>query len=145
MNRITMFDMDGTLTLPREEIGPDMIRALRDLSKVSDIGVVTGSDYDYFMQQCKFMFDMSGIPVTSVQIFPCNGTKHYTWKGNGFKKVYDADMMTLIGTEKYRSLLISVMTMQAEILENYDLPYTCLLYTSPSPRDLSTSRMPSSA
>ena len=25
------------------------------------------------------------------------------------------------------------------------LPYTCLLYTSPSPRDLSTSRMPSSA
>ena len=26
-----------------------------------------------------------------------------------------------------------------------DAPYTCLLYTSPSPRDLSTSRMPSSA
>ena len=24
-------------------------------------------------------------------------------------------------------------------------PYACLLYTSPSPRDLSTSRMPSSA
>ena len=26
-----------------------------------------------------------------------------------------------------------------------DQPYYCLLYTSPSPRDLSTSRMPSSA
>ena len=26
-----------------------------------------------------------------------------------------------------------------------DWDYTCLLYTSPSPRDLSTSRMPSSA
>ena len=26
-----------------------------------------------------------------------------------------------------------------------DFAYTCLLYTSPSPRDLSTSRMPSSA
>ena len=25
------------------------------------------------------------------------------------------------------------------------LPFSCLLYTSPSPRDLSTSRMPSSA
>jgi len=25
------------------------------------------------------------------------------------------------------------------------IPYACLLYTSPSPRDLSTSRMPSSA
>ena len=34
--------------------------------------------------------------------------------------------------------------------KNYNIdpgsfPYTCLLYTSPSPRDLSTSRMPSSA
>ena len=28
---------------------------------------------------------------------------------------------------------------------NYKLPSGCLLYTSPSPRDLSTSRMPSSA
>eukprot|EP00831_Metopus_contortus_P031213 TRINITY_DN25499_c0_g1_i1.p1 TRINITY_DN25499_c0_g1~~TRINITY_DN25499_c0_g1_i1.p1 ORF type:complete len:104 (-),score=2.19 TRINITY_DN25499_c0_g1_i1:81-392(-) len=28
---------------------------------------------------------------------------------------------------------------------NFSSPCTCLLYTSPSPRDLSTSRMPSSA
>ena len=39
---------------------------------------------------------------------------------------------------------------QAEQLKNKDLNkslmlYSCLLYTSPSPRDLSTSRMPSSA
>ena len=27
----------------------------------------------------------------------------------------------------------------------FSLPHICLLYTSPSPRDLSTSRMPSSA
>ena len=30
-------------------------------------------------------------------------------------------------------------------LKLHDIPNTCLLYTSPSPRDLSTSRMPSSA
>ena len=30
-------------------------------------------------------------------------------------------------------------------LKSYNILYTCLLYTSPSPRDLSTSRMPSSA
>ena len=29
--------------------------------------------------------------------------------------------------------------------DNYDVYDDCLLYTSPSPRDLSTSRMPSSA
>ena len=30
-------------------------------------------------------------------------------------------------------------------MEMFDALYDCLLYTSPSPRDLSTSRMPSSA
>ena len=30
-------------------------------------------------------------------------------------------------------------------LHGIDFPENCLLYTSPSPRDLSTSRMPSSA
>ena len=30
-------------------------------------------------------------------------------------------------------------------LNKYGMLYFCLLYTSPSPRDLSTSRMPSSA
>ena len=39
----------------------------------------------------------------------------------------------------------TLMQLVAEQLDhNYD-SYTCLLYTSPSPRDLSTSRMPSSA
>jgi len=33
----------------------------------------------------------------------------------------------------------------AEVMEDNTQPWSCLLYTSPSPRDLSTSRMPSSA
>ena len=33
----------------------------------------------------------------------------------------------------------------AFVTANTGVTYTCLLYTSPSPRDLSTSRMPSSA
>ena len=33
----------------------------------------------------------------------------------------------------------------AEVTESEETISTCLLYTSPSPRDLSTSRMPSSA
>ena len=34
---------------------------------------------------------------------------------------------------------------QAKFIPSSGLPFSCLLYTSPSPRDLSTSRMPSSA
>ena len=32
-----------------------------------------------------------------------------------------------------------------EILQSFDLVHCCLLYTSPSPRDVEESRMPSSA
>ena len=38
-----------------------------------------------------------------------------------------------------------VAQVQQWALEDAEYPYRCLLYTSPSPRDLSTSRMPSSA
>ena len=41
--------------------------------------------------------------------------------------------------------LLDTIQLQAEIMELKSNPNSCLLYTSPSPRDLSTSRMPSSA
>ena len=39
----------------------------------------------------------------------------------------------------------SVYTEAGALFAEVTVPYNCLLYTSPSPRDLSTSRMPSSA
>ena len=42
------------------------------------------------------------------------------------------------------NLILSVEAFLAPVDDSRG-PYSCLLYTSPSPRDLSTSRMPSSA
>ena len=39
----------------------------------------------------------------------------------------------------------NILEKKANFLEGYSILDICLLYTSPSPRDLSTSRMPSSA
>ena len=50
--------------------------------------------------------------------------------------------------EEEIAFLRSELESQAYLLEklqNEDLDNTCLLYTSPSPRDLAVSRMPSSA
>ena len=44
-----------------------------------------------------------------------------------------------------RILCVANLSSQAQAVELDLSAYTCLLYTSPSPRDLSTSRMPSSA
>ena len=71
----------------------------------------------------------------------------------------------LISEEKMESIIFDIMILNASsgydlkidndmisdelIFRKYDIDsaqfYNCLLYTSPSPRDLSTSRMPSSA
>ena len=44
-----------------------------------------------------------------------------------------------------KSALSEPQTLIEEVVDDTILEMACLLYTSPSPRDLSTSRMPSSA
>ena len=63
--------------------------------------------------------------------------------------VYDSSEISSIDTELSQHFSMSmadagVLRVQAEKLEQ-EAPDTCLLYTSPSPRDKRQSRMPSSA
>ena len=46
--------MDGTLTPPRESLEESLIPVLENLSEVCEIGIVTGSDFDYLKQQVGF-------------------------------------------------------------------------------------------
>lgn len=41
---IALFDVDGTLTIPRGEVTPDMMSFMKDLSKKITVGIVGGSD-----------------------------------------------------------------------------------------------------
>ena len=58
------------------------------------------------------------------------------------------DSSWLIGADiiaVFLALIGQIVLTRALITEDYGIFIICLLYTSPSPRDLSTSRMPSSA
>ena len=59
------------------------------------------------------------------------------------------DLVNVSFDEGYMNLVTSDLEIPKDILLRLDSYYeerkACLLYTSPSPRDLSTSRMPSSA
>ena len=76
MRKIVLFDMDGTLTPPRKELDRDLIPALRELAKISEIGIVTGSDHNYVLQQMGLLMENSEIRY-KLHILPCNGTKYY--------------------------------------------------------------------
>ena len=61
----------------------------------------------------------------------------------------DADAL-IIGIKKNRSelaphIVVELVETVKESVPECEFYWDCLLYTSPSPRDLSTSRMPSSA
>ena len=117
--------MDGTLTPPRKKISRDVIRKLRELSDIMTIGIVTGSDYDYIMQQCDIMFEVGGVPVDRLELFPCNGTKHYTSReDNSYELVHSVNMVDEIGQDNYNYVMQSLIANQLILSVKHKLPYT---------------------
>jgi phosphomannomutase len=64
------------------------------------------------------------VPVNLIDIFPCNGTKHYSWKNNNFEILHDVNMIGKIGQTDYNYLLQSLSAFQMMITLTHDLPYT---------------------
>ena len=122
---IALFDMDGTLTPPRKEIDTLIVKKLEELSKVATIGIVTGSDFEYVLQQCEKLFQSQNLPADRLEIFPCNGTKHYRRDSSGkFELVHDVNMIDEIGQEEYNYILQSLLSFQIMIAITHELPYT---------------------
>ena len=74
---IVLFDMDGTLTPPRDMFDKNLFEPLRELSLSAELGIVTGSDYDYLRLQMEPLIRFSELRYMT-HLLPCNGTKHYT-------------------------------------------------------------------
>lgn len=127
---IALFDMDGTLTPPRKEITSDVIAALINLSKYTRIGIVSGSDYDYIIQQCEKMFENGMLDPASVDLLPCNGTKMYKWDSYSamWKSMHKIDMIESLGQEDYNYILQSCIAEQLQITLCYPLSYTGIFF-----------------
>lgn len=114
-NTIVLFDMDGTLTPPRERVEDFVISKLRELTNISRVGIISGSDLDYIMQQLAPMFEIGGVPIDSVDILPCNGTKFLKWEQGSHKLIHEADMLAEIGEDSYKKIMRWLFNHQAEI------------------------------
>jgi len=123
---IVLFDMDGTLTKPRESIQESMIVAIAKLLESSEVGIVTGSDSDYVFQQCKILFENKYIDKTKLHLYPCNGTKVFKWsiESGSYEAVYSTSMIEELGQDAYNTILSSCLKYQACISTVHPLPYT---------------------
>lgn len=114
--------MDGTLTPTRESITATVISSLSKLSKHCRIGILSGSDFDYILQQCSLLFDFDGIDMNNIDILPCNGTKFYRWNGAKFKIDHDNDMIKMmgdndIGISHYQKMIRKITEFQSEAVQ----------------------------
>ena len=119
---IVLFDMDGTLTEPREYIQENMIVAIANLLEYSEVGIVTGSDSDYVFQ----LFENKSIDKTKLHLYPCNGTKVFKWsmESGVYEKVHSISMIEELGQNAYNTILSSCLEYQSHISTIHNLPYT---------------------
>ena len=97
-----------------------------------------------------------------VRLKDCGVQKSSKWIVKGISlEIHKGKIVTLIdpngsGKTTTAKMALNILKSDEGLIENYSkkmayvpqkisIDWTCLLYTSPSPRDLSTSRMPSSA
>jgi len=124
MRKIVLFDMDGTLTPPREHLDYSLVETLSELCNYAEIGIVSGSDYDYIMQQCGFLTQKDNIKL-KLHLLPCNGTKHCAPPSNvdkthvlDFKK----NMRQHIGDFHFQTIMKKLLDYQNHIVSHYDVP-----------------------
>ena len=111
---IVLFDMDGTLTKPREIFDKGLLPVLRRLASVTEIGIVSGSDYGYIREQMGDVIQKSEVRY-KMHLLPCNGTKHYTPPKNNssnYELAYEKNMKDEIGVDKYNELIKILLVRQ---------------------------------
>ena len=122
MSKLFLFDMDGTLTPARKKMNYKVLSALEKLQRSGwDLGIISGSDYEYIEQQCDLLFDLSPIDVRKIHFLPCNGTKYY----KNFKKVWEYDMRSKLGSKLMTNVYRALLKFQGNIVSMYlDVPLT---------------------
>lgn len=106
---IALFDVDGTLTVPRKQITPEMAKFMQDLKQKITVGIVGGSDYCKITEQ----LGAGGDPIEKQ--FP------YVFSENGLvafkdgEKVGETSMIEKIGEEKYQDLTNEIFGLMAKI------------------------------
>ena len=105
--------MDGTLTPPREPLEESLLPILENLSEVAEIGIVTGSDFNYLKQQVSALINHPKIRK-KLHLLPCNGTKHYCPPKNNenHQLVFSNDMLKELGRRSFQQLMLILIEQQ---------------------------------
>jgi len=109
LNELVLFDVDGTLTLARQTVSPEMVEILRALRKKVAVGVVGGSDLVKISEQL-------AVPGSSV-----TEEFDYTFAENGLtafkqgKELPSQSFIKFLGEERYKKLVNFILHYIADL------------------------------
>lgn len=106
MKNVVLFDMDGTLTPARKQMKHDILDALLLLLQYADVGIVSGSPFEYIKEQCGLLFNgLNEYSLQDLLILPCNGTQKYSYNDEKWNKESFLDMREHVGDNAYETLM----------------------------------------
>lgn len=120
IDSIVLFDLDGTLTKPRQAMESDMLQVLCNLEPYADIGIVSGSPMKYIREQAGMFlqeFDKHE-EAGSTYIMPCNGTQLHVSTGRGYTLQASNSMKSQLGVPAFNSLVRLVTQLQLWAIES---------------------------
>tara|TARA_Y100001973_G_C5162150_1_gene314126 strand:- start:465 stop:1277 length:813 start_codon:yes stop_codon:yes gene_type:complete len=126
MKNLVLFDMDGTLTPPRQALDYNLLAPLKVLTSYCDIGIVTGSDINYLRQQLKQLLENSRIRY-NLHLLPCNGTKHYappSYTHEQHKLIFEKDFLEEVGRKNFQRIMKVLIDYQNHISTHFEIPLT---------------------
>lgn len=89
LNKLIVFDLDGTLAESKAAIDPEMAELLNKLLQVAKVSIISGGDWPQFQAQV-----LSKLPqkqyLKNLIILPTCGTKYYQYRLS-WKKLYSED------------------------------------------------------
>jgi phosphomannomutase len=105
-SKIALFDLDGTLSLPRQKCGEEMLAFLKELRKVSLVGIVSGSDLVKINEQ----LGCSAFDVADY-VFSENGVQGY-FNGN---QIISMSIAKELGEDRLKEIINFVLHYIADL------------------------------
>ena len=84
--KLVIFDLDGTLTYPKQDMKPSMSALLSDLLKHIKVAVISGGGFPRFQTQFLRSLSQETHGLSNLYLMPTQGTRLFVWQGDWIEK-----------------------------------------------------------
>ncbi|MDD3531546.1 MAG: HAD-IIB family hydrolase [Candidatus Pacebacteria bacterium] len=88
MNKLIIFDLDGTLTESKQPLTATMALLLSQLLSKTPVAIISGGAFSQFLKQVIALLPVSA-NLANLYILPTSGAALYEYRNDGWEKIYE--------------------------------------------------------